>query len=95
MMDLGILTGGNYSTPLAIDSTGQEIIGRATIPSDNGYLAYHVFVYEGGTITDLNSLILSGSGLALQSATGVNDACEIVGYGTYQGQLSSFLLTPH
>ena len=66
----------------------------SSIPSNNGYLAYHAFVYEGGSMTDLNSLIPAGSGWVLRSATGVNDAGEIVGYGTYQGQLSGFLLTP-
>jgi probable HAF family extracellular repeat protein len=94
MIDLGTLTGGNYASALAINSTGQEVVGTSTVPSNSGYLIYHAFVYEPGSMTDLNNLIPAGSGWLLQSATGVNDAGEIVGYGTYQGQQSGFLLTP-
>jgi probable HAF family extracellular repeat protein len=94
MKDLGTLKGGTYAAAQAINSTGREIVGTSTVPSGGGYLVYHAFVYGAGRMADLNKLIPAGSGWVLQSATGLNDAGEIVGYGTYKGQLRGFLLTP-
>jgi probable HAF family extracellular repeat protein len=47
-----------------------------------------------GQLTDLNSLIPSGSGWVLNRATGINDAGQIVGTGTINGVSHGFLLTP-
>jgi hypothetical protein len=44
---------------------------------------------------DLIDLIPAGSGWTLQYAFGINDAGQIVGRGTYQGQPDqAYLLTP-
>jgi probable HAF family extracellular repeat protein len=44
---------------------------------------------------DLNKLIPPNSGWELDVANGINDAGEIVGYGTRNGtNLRAFLLTP-
>jgi probable HAF family extracellular repeat protein len=51
----------------------------------------------GGTyrVTNLNSLISSGSGWVLYSAKAVNNRGQIVGYGSYAGSTRrAFLLTP-
>ncbi len=45
-------------------------------------------------MTDLNSLLPSGSGWNLGGATGINDSGQIVGYGIDNGQDHAFLLTP-
>src|SRR5258708_3511743 len=44
---------------------------------------------------DLNShLDGSGTGWTLSAASGINDAGQIVGYGTHDGVIRAFLLTP-
>ena len=45
-------------------------------------------------MVDGNDLIPADSGWALQDATGINDAGEIVGDGVIDGQDHAFLLTP-
>jgi probable HAF family extracellular repeat protein len=56
---------------------------------------YSAFVYVGGTMIDLNTLIPSGSGLILMQALGINDSGQIVGNGiTSDGNQHGFLLTP-
>src|SRR5262249_51645833 len=52
------------------------------------------FVYLDGTLYDLNSLLPANSGWTLTAAYGLNDAGQIVGTGTYNGDPSAFLLTP-
>lgn len=46
-----------------------------------------------GAIVNLNSLLPAGSGWNLLSAEGINDAGDIVGYGTIGGQSHAFLLS--
>lgn len=43
---------------------------------------------------DLNTLIPDNSGWQLQAATGINDAGQIVGWGTIKGNTHAFLATP-
>ena len=82
--DLGEL-GGGYSTANAINDAG-VVVGT----SDN--LA---FVWEAGAIRDLNTLLSSGSAWQLNSATGINESGQIVGYGSLGGDpFRAFLLTP-
>ena len=53
----------------------------------------HAFLYNNGTMTDLNSLIPSG--WILEVANAINDNGQIVGQGiNSQGQSDAFLLTP-
>ena len=52
------------------------------------------FLYHGGALYDLNSLIPAGSGWTLSLAIGINDAGQIAGAGFHNGQQRAFLLTP-
>jgi probable HAF family extracellular repeat protein len=54
------------------------------------------FVYTGGTLYDLQSLIepVSGTGWSNLVAYQINDVGQIVGFGTHNGQTRAFLLTP-
>jgi probable HAF family extracellular repeat protein len=54
----------------------------------------HAFLWRNGTMYDLNTALPSGSGWVLQHATGVSDAGQIVGTGTFNGAIRGFLLTP-
>src|SRR5688572_22173962 len=56
---------------------------------------YHAWIYVDGVVTNLNSLIPSGSGLHLAYANAINNNGEIVGLAyDAQGQPHGFLLTP-
>jgi len=91
--DLGVLTAG-ASEALALNGDASTVVGRAQVPSKTGALSYHAFAWNNGTMRDLNDLVSPGTGWLLEEATGVNDAGQIVGSGTYQGQRRAFLLEP-
>jgi probable HAF family extracellular repeat protein len=56
---------------------------------------YHAWIYVDGVVTNLNSLISSGSGLHLAYANAINNNGEIVGLAyDAQGQPHGFLLRP-
>ena len=89
MIDIGTLSGYPSSAAYGINSYGQ-IVGSSAFFSDN-----RAFIYSDGKMTDLNSLIPSGTGWELFSASYINDLGQIVGTGnlSYLGN-HTFLLTP-
>ena len=54
----------------------------------------HAFLWQNGTLYDLNSFLPANSGWILQCAMGINDSGQIAGYGTLNGVLTAFVLTP-
>ena len=90
--DLGSLS-GSYSEALAIDGSGQFIVGQASV-AGGPFLQYHAFLHVQGRLLDLNALIPAGTGWVLERASGLNDHGQIVGRGTLHGQPRGFLLTP-
>jgi probable HAF family extracellular repeat protein len=89
MTDLGSL--GGQASAKAINNAG-EVVGGS---QDQTLLETRAFIYSGGLMTDLNTLIPPGSGLFLEDATGINDAGQIVGIGLTPDQSEhAFLLTP-
>ena len=72
-----------------INAYGQVVGSSAT--SSTGY---HAFLYDGGPMVDLNSLLPPASGWELTGAQGINDAGQIVGAGIHDGQTHAFLLPP-
>lgn len=93
IQDLGTLAplAGNYSSANAINSSGQ-IVGIADTPQ-NGQTA---FIYSNGVMTDLNTLLPSGSSVSLYEATAINDSGQILAYSLdYATNVSTtYLLTP-
>ena len=66
-------------------------MGTATISDGTG----HAFIYEDGTMLDLNNLIAPNSGLTLSLAYAINDEGQIVGMAyNSSGYEQAFLLTP-
>jgi probable HAF family extracellular repeat protein len=87
--DLGTLTGPLFTSwGLGINDSG-VVVGYSDFEG-----GYHAFVYSGGKMKDLNKLIPAGSGWVLEQAFGINNAGQIVGTGTHNGQEHGFLLTP-
>jgi probable HAF family extracellular repeat protein len=68
--------GGTDSFAFGINSSGQ-IVGEAGVSP----VSAHGFLYTGGSMTDLNSLIAPGSPLEIIIAFAINDSGQIVGTG--------------
>jgi probable HAF family extracellular repeat protein len=73
-----------------VNSNGQ-IVGWASTPS----AGQRAFLYENGTLTDLNTVLINGTGWTLRDAYAINDSAQIVGEGTSpSGYNHAFLLAP-
>jgi len=73
--NLGTL-GGGYSTAYDINDAGR-VVGSANLAGD---AVWHAFLHDGTSITDLGSL---GDPDSASSASGINEAGQVVGY--YEG----------
>ena len=104
--NLGTLAGGRNSFGFSINDRGQ-VVGRADYPYEDvcfdfrtgKYIpctkyAYHAFLYDGGVMTALNSLIPENSGWDLQWALDINSRGQIVGFGLLDSRFRAYLLTP-
>jgi probable HAF family extracellular repeat protein len=91
--DLGTIDSIAYNQANAINAAGQ-IVGTADphcVPCANPV----AWLREpGGALTDLNTLIPTGSGWTLEQANGINDRGQIVGAGLHNGALHAYLLSP-
>ena len=90
----GVLTelgtfGGPNSEARGVNNLG-DVVGTA----QNAPGQSRAFLWRNGTMTDLNTQIPSGTGWVLESAAGISDGGQIVGYGTLNGKRRAFLLTP-
>ncbi len=94
MVDLGAHPSNtNYIHSEAKDvNNAGEIVGYAAkffgSPTSGGA----AMLWRNGEAIDLNTVVPPGSGWVLQSAEGINEHGDIVGYGSYQGQTRAFLL---
>jgi probable HAF family extracellular repeat protein len=91
LTNLGVLPeGGDSSYAADINSAGQ-VVGLV-----EGYGGYGrvAFLWQNGTMIDLNTLIPSDSGWTLLGAWGINDAGQIVGFGQGPDGQQVFLLSP-
>jgi probable HAF family extracellular repeat protein len=91
MTSLGTL-GGAGSNAYGINNFG-EIVGQSLV--DDSFSDASAFLYENGTMYNLNSLISANSGWMLQSAFALNDSEQIVGEGLNpQGFAHAYVLAP-
>jgi probable HAF family extracellular repeat protein len=81
--------GGNGANFKAINESGQ-VVGES--PSESGKV--HAFLWEDGMMIDLNKFLPPGSGLVLLTATDINEASQIVGYGGTGSEFHGFLMSP-
>lgn len=87
MVDMGTL-GGTSSTPTAININGQ-VVGNSTLA--NG--VKQPFFYSNGIMINLNTVLPQLSNID-PNRIYLNDAGQIAGTGTINGQQRAFLLTP-
>lgn len=85
--DLGSVGGalGGSSRAFGINDHGQ-VVGETG--------DYHAFLWSNGMMKDLNRLIDPALGWTLVGAEDINNAGQIVGTGTLNGQTRAYLLTP-
>mgnify|MGYP001393667953 CR=1 FL=1 len=87
---IGTLPGGTSSFAGYASDTG-EVVGESTLSTG----VSHAFIWsKANGMQDLNNLISSGSGWVLNHASAMNSAGQIVGFGTVNGAVHAFLLTP-
>ncbi len=87
--DLGSL-GGSNATAEGVNEAGQVVGSSSTATTD-----LHAFLYTGGTMTDLNTLLQGGSPWLLDQANDINETGQIVGGGYIGSEYHAYLLTPN
>ena len=88
-MSLGTL-GGSFSIAKGINNRG-EIVGGSLLAGDDDFYG---FLYRNGKLTNINDLIDPASGWQVVQAVSINDAGEIVGVGSKEGNDRIILLRP-
>ncbi len=97
--NLGTLPGNACSIADAINSAGQ-IVGGSGFNDAQFFpactdLVEHAFLWENGTMVDLNAFVPPGSDLTLNEAVFINDRGEISGFGTLpNGDQHAFVMIP-
>jgi len=83
---LGTL-GGDTSRATGINDLTQ-VVGASSLADGS---TEHAFLWEDGTLTDLNSLIDAESGWELTSALEINNNGDIIGIGNFNGEQRGFI----
>jgi probable HAF family extracellular repeat protein len=97
--NLGTLPGNACSATDAINSAGQ-VVGGSGFNAAQFFpactdLVEHAFLWENGTMVDLNAFVPPGSNLTLNEAVFINDRGEISGSGTLpNGDQHVFVMIP-
>jgi probable HAF family extracellular repeat protein len=84
LTDIGTLPGASTSIARAVNNAG-DVVGTS---QGRGFL------YSGGTMTDLNSLLPANSGWVIRDAYDINEYGQIVGQGVIDGEHHAYLMTP-
>jgi probable HAF family extracellular repeat protein len=100
MTDLGVLKGDNAGAAFSINRH-EQIVGRSEVCTRVGVddschtNEYHAFLWENGSMVDLQTLVLPGADMTVDGALEINDRGEIVGTGLLpNGDRHALLLIP-
>ncbi len=97
VIDLGTLKGGLRSSAADINDS-DIVVGSAWLSKTLSSLyqpdQYHAFIWQKGSMNDLNDLIPANTGWTLTAATAISPTGRIVGTGLLGGKVHGFLLTP-
>jgi probable HAF family extracellular repeat protein len=89
MSDLGTLAGGDTSWAFGINDSGR-VVGTSNVTGGD----FHAFVWEDGTMYDVNDVLDPNDGWEMLWATAVNSDGEITGWATNgSGDTQAVLLT--
>jgi len=100
--DIGVVSGDTVGTAYSVNANDQ-VVGRTDLCTkvnpndscDNASKIYHAFLWQKGSLADLQTLILPGSGITVNDALNINDRGEIVGFGALSsGDQHVVLLIP-
>jgi len=80
--------GGTFSRANAISASG-KVVGVASGPDG----LHRAVIWSDGKVTDLNTLLPTGSAWSLWGAVAISDSNIIIGYGAYDGWPCSFVLS--
>jgi probable HAF family extracellular repeat protein len=89
LTNLGTL-GGSNSAAYGVNSAG-AVVGYSFVTGD---LATDGFLYQNGTMYDLNSLLAPDTGWSITQATAIDDAGDILAIGSFDDQNWAIELTP-
>lgn len=89
-VNIGVLPGWRQGYARAINASDQ-VVGYCDSTIN---FKYRAFMWQNGSLYDLNDLLPSGSGWEITEAMDINDTGQIVGYGYYGGIQHAFLMTP-
>jgi probable HAF family extracellular repeat protein len=90
MQDLGTLTGDANSVAIGLNDAG-DVVGVSVDAMFNP----HAYLWQNGTMTNLNTLIPAGSPLSLLTACSINSSGQIVGFAVdSKGNIHAYLATP-
>jgi len=88
--DLGLL--GGVSAGCGDVNDHGQVTGASTIGDDPSLT--HGILWQDGTLTDINDLLMPGSGWEITQAVGFNSLGQIAGFGLRDGIEHALLLTP-
>ena len=93
MTDLGTLPGFASSVARSINDAGQ-VVGNSygKVDPKTGAFLQHAFLFDHGTLNDLNASLPAGSGWVLTEATSISNAGSVAGFGLLNGQRQAFQL---
>jgi uncharacterized membrane protein len=86
LTDIGVVSGDTAGTAYSVNANDQ-VVGRTTICAqvntndtcEGLRKQYHGFLWENGSLADLQTLALPGSGFTVNDALNINDRGEIAG----------------
>lgn len=90
MLDLGTLPSLVESRALCVNASDQ-VVGTA---NNEAGTVIKPFLWQNGSMIDVNSLLPAGSGWTLRTANAINDDGAIVGDGLFNGQPRGYVLRP-
>jgi probable HAF family extracellular repeat protein len=91
-IDLGCPENGRCMVA-GMNSNG-HIIGSVTVDLGDDNYEHHAFLYADGHFQYLDALLSNGKGWSELRLTGINDADQMVGVGSFEGMGTGFVLQP-
>jgi hypothetical protein len=90
---LTVLSGQFHGIARDVNDNGR-VVGHCYTPANPTDTDHRACLWNGTTATDLNAALPPGSGWVLHVVYGINNGGQIVGYGTLNGQIRGFVMTP-